>query len=161
MKTELARHQLSPNLHFRIILRRRIRSLWYLYVLCIAAGIWFLLLRPRQDDMSIFLGVVGVFYPFSTALSAWVHTHRKATRDVYLPREIYLQNNEMVVRVDEEQRSSITLKSLLRAERHTGYWLLHLNKTQYYVIPESAFRDADHEAAFAAHLGKYTTVAGR
>ena len=161
MKTTLAPHTLSARMHFGIILRRRLQSLWYVYLIFFGVGVYFLFLDQNPDQMGRFLGVVGMVYPFSTVLSAWVYTRRQSASHFYQEREIMLRGDVMEVRFGEEEFNSHTLKTFIKAEQYTNYWLLYMNKTQYYIIPRSAFDSDETEAQFAEHLEKYTDVKRR
>jgi hypothetical protein len=141
---------------FRLLLMRYFQKKWWLYALILACGIFSI---PVTTDHDYYMGVAliacGVILPLVVCYRFWNGISSPENKVLYLPR--YYEFDQENIRIFHEDGSTSSTKTstFVKWEFFKGQYLLYMTKTQYLLIPASAFKSQGDLNWFNTHvLGK-------
>lgn len=135
--TQTKAYSISKKEYTKIILSRRLKKSWWLYVLMFVLGIFYL---PKfgDDNFSTFFAIFAFSYPFLmfTYLYFWANSkdHQPVFSETNLSFDtefIYLKRNG--------NETKLNPNSIQQVISNPKYWMLYISKGQFIYIPKNIF----------------------
>ena len=135
--TQTKAYSISKKEYTKIILSRRLKKSWWLYVLMFVLGIFYL---PKfgDDNFSTFFAIFAFSYPFLMFTYLYFWANSKDHQPVFSETNLCF-DTEFIYLKRNGNETKLNPNSIQQVISNPKYWMLYISKGQFIYIPKNIF----------------------
>jgi hypothetical protein len=136
---------ISPTEYFKIVLTKRFKKSWLVYLIMIASAIFGLFL-PEKDKVLILLIVVGFGYPVFIIVYLYFWVRSSENNQIYQERKFTFFDDKLMVETQNGAKTEFPYSEIVSVREKNNIFLIYITKSQFFYVPKNAFKsDLDFE----------------
>jgi 5-bromo-4-chloroindolyl phosphate hydrolysis protein len=135
--TETKPFYLSKKEYQKIILNRRLKKSWWLYLLMFILGA-FHLQRFGEDSFSTFFTIFAFAYPFLTFSYLYFWSGSKGHNPIFQETKLTFDTDYLYFERNGNE-SKVNPNTIQKVISNHAYWMLYISKAQFIYIPKNIF----------------------
>ncbi|SFZ94562.1 YcxB-like protein [Flaviramulus basaltis] len=142
------KYSLTKKDYTKIILLKRLKKSWWLYLFMFVLGILYL---PKfgEDSFSTFFTIFSFSYPFVMFTYLYFWANSKDHQPIFSETHLSFDNENIYLKRNGNE-SKITSNSIQKVISNTKYWMLYISKGQFIYIPKNIFYSNEDYNKFSA-----------
>lgn len=134
---ETKEYSIPKKEYTKIILSKRLKKSWWLYLLMLALGFYYL---PKfgDDSFSTFFTLFSFSYPFLMFTYLYFWANSKDHQPIFSKTNLSFDNEFMYLERNGNE-TKLNPNSIQKIISNTNYWMLYISKGQFIYIPKNIF----------------------
>ncbi|WP_242132977.1 YcxB family protein [Aestuariivivens marinum] len=149
--TQTKPYSLTKGIYTKIILLKRLKAYWWLYIIMFFLGL-FHLQAFGQDKLTDFLAIFLLIYPISVFVYLYFWTNSKGHNPIFKEMNLSFDDSFLYFK-REDSESKLNPKIIKKIISKSDYWLLYISKAQFIYIPKHIFNSNEDLESFSNVIG--------
>lgn len=142
------KYSISKKEYTKIILYKRLKKSWWLYLLMFSLGIFYFQ-KFREDSFSTFFTIFAFCYPFLTFIYLYFWTNSKGHKPIFSETNLSFDNEYLYLKRNGDE-TKFNPKNIQKVISNTECWMLYISKGQFIYIPKNIFYSKEDYRTFLA-----------
>ncbi|HEX2606545.1 MAG TPA: YcxB family protein [Flavisolibacter sp.] len=142
--------ELSRKQFFFVILEMTLKTRWWSFLLPIAISVY---ATFTLGPDTLFFRLFPLVYVFTTCLRVYLYAYSRQNANMISERKLVIYPDKIASQAggsnvfDTPVTNEVAIDSIWKKVTLNHYWLLYVNRVNYFIVPKDAFTsDADRQA---------------
>ena len=135
--TQTKEYSISKEKYTKIILLKRLKKSWWLYLSMFVLGV-FHLQKFGDDSFSSFFTIFAFSYPFVMFAYLYFWSNSKDHQPIFSETNLCFDNDYLYFKRNDNE-TKLNPKSIQKIISNNGYWMLYISKEQFIYVPKNIF----------------------
>ncbi len=146
-------YTLNTNTYFGILLKTRFRKRGWLYIFLIAIGFAHLYWFFSNDSYgNLFWAVLCFVIPLFAITYLWRFSLSGINKEFLSQKQLFFDSEKIKLVDASGNEGLIPYDNLLFVKENSNYWLLYIDKTQFFYVPKNIFNNPEDYSRFQNYL---------